>query len=387
MIRYITITLISIITSLYCFEFYLNYLENLPSKKKIKIYQSQTGKEFDTRNKIEVFLDLRKKYSNLTSTIVPKWYAIHQKTDLLPLSGLSNTLTLHCNENGYYTLFKSDRYGFNNPDDQWDKDNIEFFIVGDSFAMGECVNRPYDFGSVLRTISNKASLNLGYSSNGPNIQYAVMREYLDKRVKNILWMYYEGNDLQDMLDTLDNSKIINNYLNDLKFSQNLKSKQNKLDELNDINIKKQLDYHQERERRRTKYQTLRFIRLDKTKDTLKKIIKPEEENTFNKNDYLKFKNVLNLSKTLAKENGSKIYFIYLPSYKRLKGSSSKEENSQKKQVLSIVKDLDINLIDIEVEILSKKIEYLKIFPFGMYGHYNIDGYRIISNIIYDKIMN
>ena len=149
-----------------------------------------------------------------------------------------------------HTLFKSDRYGFNNPDDQWDKDNIEFFIVGDSFAMGECVNRPHDFGSVLRTISNKASLNLGYSSNGPNIQYAVMREYLDKRVKNILWMYYEGNDLQDMLDTLDNSKIINNYLNDLKFSQNLKSKQNKLDELNDINIKKQLDYHQERERRR-----------------------------------------------------------------------------------------------------------------------------------------
>ena len=200
-------------------------------------------------------------------------------------------------------------------------------------------------------------------------------------------MYYEGNDLQDMLDTLDNSKIINNYLDDLKFSQNLKFKQKKLDELNNINIKKQLDYHQERERRKTKYQILRFIRLDKTKDTLKKIIKPEEEKIFNENDYLKFKNVLSLSKTLAKENGSKIHFIYLPSYKRLKGSSSEEENNQKKQVLSIIKDLDISLIDIEAEILLKKIEYLKIFPFGMYGHYNIDGYRIISNIIYDKIIN
>ena len=61
--------------------------------------------------------------------------------------------------------------------------------------------------------------------------------------------------------------------------------------------------------------------------------------------------------------------------------------NQKKQVLSIIKDLDISLIDIEAEILLKKIEYLKIFPFGMYGHYNIDGYRIISNIIYDKIIN
>ena len=100
--------------------------------------------------------------------------------------------------------------------------------------MGECVNRPYDFGSVLRDISNKSSLNLGYSSNGPNIQYAVLREYLDNRVNNVLWMYYEGNDLTDMMGTLKSSKILNKYLNDLDFSQELKLKQVQLDELNKI---------------------------------------------------------------------------------------------------------------------------------------------------------
>ena len=38
------------------------------------------------------------------------------KNDLLPLSGLSNIKSILCNENGYYSSYLSDRYGFNNPD-------------------------------------------------------------------------------------------------------------------------------------------------------------------------------------------------------------------------------------------------------------------------------
>ena len=246
MLRYFFITVGSILLSLYSFEFYLNYSKKIPAQKRIKIYKEETGKEYDSRDKIEVFLELKKKYPKLTSTIVPKWYALYKQDNLLPLSGLSNSLTLHCNENGYYSIFESDRYGFNNPDHQWEKKEIDFFIVGDSFAMGECVNRPFDFGSVLRKNYDTVSLNLGYSSNGPNIQYAVLREYLDKRVKNILWMYYEGNDLQDLLDTFNNSKTLKKYLNDLSFSQNLKLKQVELDKLHKTNINDQLNYFKER---------------------------------------------------------------------------------------------------------------------------------------------
>ena len=50
------------------------------------------------------------------------------KTDipLMPLSGVSNRKTILCNENGYYAIYQSDRYGFNNPDQEWDKQKIEF---------------------------------------------------------------------------------------------------------------------------------------------------------------------------------------------------------------------------------------------------------------------
>ena len=59
---------------------------------------------------------------------------------------------------------------------------------------------------------------------------------------------------------------------------------------------------------------------------------------------------------------------------------------KKKKVISIVKELDINMIDIEREILLSNINPLDIFPFGMYGHYNIKGYEVISDIIFNKIV-
>ena len=41
--------------------------------------------------------------------------------NIFPLSGLSNVETILCNESGYFALYESDRYGFNNPDEEWDK--------------------------------------------------------------------------------------------------------------------------------------------------------------------------------------------------------------------------------------------------------------------------
>jgi hypothetical protein len=66
---------------------------------------------------------------------------------------------------------------------EWDKKEIEYLLVGDSFTHGACVNRPNDISSVLRNLSNKSVLNLGMSGNGPLIEYATLREYLDTNVK------------------------------------------------------------------------------------------------------------------------------------------------------------------------------------------------------------
>ena len=83
--------------------------------------------------------------------IAPKNF-FKDENNILPLSGVSNIKTITCNENGYYAIYDSDRYGFNNPDGEWDKKNIEYFLIGDSFTDGACVNEPNDIGSILKII-------------------------------------------------------------------------------------------------------------------------------------------------------------------------------------------------------------------------------------------
>ena len=56
------------------------------------------------------------------------------------------------------------------------------------------------------------------------------KEFLNKKPKKILWLYFEGNDLSDLNFELEN-EILNNYLLDENFSQNIILKQNQVDKL------------------------------------------------------------------------------------------------------------------------------------------------------------
>ena len=53
---------------------------------------------------------------------------------LMSLSGKSNTLTIQCNEDDYFAKYRSDRYGFRNPDEIWDKE-IDIVVLGDHTFM------------------------------------------------------------------------------------------------------------------------------------------------------------------------------------------------------------------------------------------------------------
>ena len=95
--------------------------------------------------------------------------------------------------------------------------------------------------------------------------------------------------------------------------------------------------------------------------------------------------ILKLSKDLAIKNGTKLYFIYLPSYYSFHDKDKNYWIKQKDEVELITSKLDIKFIDIKKELLIKDIDYKTIFPFGMQGHYNILGYKVISDIISNKL--
>ena len=156
---------ISCIISLYSIEFVFNVTNyqtiNNTLKKNIKQYEEQTNSAYDTRKKYIVYRDLKKKNSRVVPSIAPKNLFSDKNSDFLPLTGKSNSLTVYCNENGYWSTYLSDIYGFNNPNKYWEEKNIDFLILGDSFGKGACVNRPNDIASVLRA-KNLTGLSLSH---------------------------------------------------------------------------------------------------------------------------------------------------------------------------------------------------------------------------------
>ena len=55
-----------------------------------------------------------------------------------------------CNERGDWWRYKSDRYGYNNPDEVWDEKFIDLAFVGDSFTHGSCINGEKIYVELLR---------------------------------------------------------------------------------------------------------------------------------------------------------------------------------------------------------------------------------------------
>ena len=380
--EYLIITFLSTVTALYLFEAYLIFKqpiskEQLSTKNQIKeqilkeqLYENRTGKKFDKRTRLEILNDLREMNNEIQVPVSPNNY-INKNNAIFPFSSISNSKTIFCNENGYYTIYQSDRYGFNNPDDNWDSNEIEYFIVGDSFTHGACVNRPNDIGSVLRNLSKKSVLNLGYSGNGPLIEFATLREYMNSNVKKVLWIYFEGNDLSDLHIEMSD-KILMKYYDDVTFTQNLKLKQKEIDNLavNFIN-KEKTEKRQVESRQRG---TLVIKLIDFIKITnLRVLIYPPPQLTTN------LKKTLKLTKEFVNKNNSKLYFIYLPAYDRYK---TNYDDTGYNLIKDIVNQLDIPFIDIPQEVFEKEKNPLNLFPFKMNGHYNVEGYKKVSETIY-----
>lgn len=379
--EYFLIIFFSFFLALYCFEGFLIFKQNYNKEQQIKknLYEKKFKEKWDTRTLSEIYNDLKSTNNKITIRVFPTVYK-HDHYKTYPLSGISNSPTIYCNENGYYSIYESDRYGFNNPDEIWDSDYLEYVVLGDSFVHGACVNRPYDISSVLRTLSGKNILNLGYGANGPLIEYATLREYLDKNVKKILWVYFEGNDLKD-LRFEKNNKILSNYLFNLNYSQNLKFKQDEVNSMARNIIEKQ----NKKFNKIINLKLIDFIKASKTRNLiLPKIInifKESGENNYNPYPIYEFKKILQYTKNIATQKNAKLFFVYLPEYKRYSDKSYKNYNYI--LIKKLLKELEISMIDIHEDFFAKEKDPLNFFPFGLHGHYTPNGYRKVAEIIYN----
>ncbi len=386
----------SVLFALYLIEFFLIY-QYSHEKRLNEKYIKKNNINFDKRTKKEVYLKMKETDPTATITMSPANFVNNislDETGIYPLSGISNSQTLFCNELGYHAIYKSDRYGFKNPDEEWDrKENLEFVFIGDSFTQGACVNTEDDIPGNIRKFlkendKNPGVLNFGFRGQGPLGEYALLREYLSElKTKRVVLIYFE-NDLGNLLDEY-RQKFLLQYLNDDDYKQNLILKNEEKDKFVRSVVKKHLenlDKYQE------SFFENRLIKLIKLQNIRKIFVNTQPKVT---NEYV---DLLKKTKSLIEENNSKMYFVYLPSHKKyqksflrrniwtkLRGPIENHSFNSYKDIINLVKSLDIPLIDLHEELFKSMEDPMSVVPLRGNGHFNEQGYYLVAKAIFDRI--
>tara|TARA_B100001123_G_scaffold447301_1_gene604406 strand:- start:1463 stop:2776 length:1314 start_codon:yes stop_codon:yes gene_type:complete len=360
---YLIISLTGFVFLVYIFEGYLVYKNgsknNLISKK----------------NKYDFYFQLKKSNENIAIDVDPSNFLNNQDYKIYPLSGISGVLTIDCPGQ---TIWKSDKHGFNNDDNDWNERVIEYLIIGDSIAQGECVDRPDNIASMLKIFSKKKTLNLGYDGNGPLLEFATLREYLKPNVKNVIWLYNEKNDIDQLKNEIKN-KILIKYLKNLNFTQQLNLKQDQVDYTVNFHLEQNVRKYSKIKEIKKGYNLtnnlIKFLKVFKIRYLIYSYLKQK-----NNKIPIEFREILKNANILARQNNSNFYFIYLPEVRRY-NSLVYVDNFNK--IKLIVEDLKIPLIDIKQEVFEKEKNPLNLFPEKLPGNYNVKGYKKIAEVIYN----
>ena len=198
------------------------------------------------------------------------------------------------------------------------------------------------------------------------------------------------------------SSFLKKYF-DEELSQNLMYRQDEIDKtlLNFVNQEwNKLEKQKITKERKIKlYDSLKnIIKIHNLRIKIKSFLtsKPNKDYSYFKNnpsevriirgpvieeDLLVFKNILKKSDSIINQWGGKLYFVYLPPYEIYKGY----EPIYRKNNLQIVKENEIEIIDIHKEVFSKQKDPLSLFPFRLDGHYNAKGYNLIAETISKRI--
>jgi hypothetical protein len=361
---------ISLLVGLFTIEIILNFWQRPLEHKSASLLAI----EYDERTKLEVIQDLISEGVDAVPVITPS-DVLDLYEDFMPLGGISNKTTVGINETGVRMVYFSDRYGFNNPDSEWDSEEIQWLLTGDSFAEGVAVKPGEDIASQIRLITQNSVINLGRSGNGPLMDLAELSEYANKlQPKKVLWLYYEANDLKSDFIRDQKNNLLMRYLED-DFSQNLINRQDEIDSRLEAFVYKVID----QEKRLSLLQKTSWVRLNAIKTLFSSFKSVDYEINPKHSLFIK---ILKKAKNRVEGWGGKVYFVYLPMRQRYNDEFiSHDEYLKKSEVIDLVKSLGIQVIDIHQEVFIKDKDPFDLFSLRIGRHYNANGYAKVAKEI------
>jgi hypothetical protein len=383
--------------------------EALKSSERAKVAMAQ-GVQFDNRSKREVAEDLRRHAIDAVPAVFPKGLPEEQPdgsrtspiringVEVLPLSTISNKLNVVCKENGPYVMFQSDQHGFNNPPKVWNNTSVDVLAVGDSFTQIYCLPPEQIFVSLIRR-RYSATVNLGIEGNGPLCELGTIKEFAPYlKPKVVLWFYYEGNDLNDLISESRTTKLTS-YL-DSAYTQDLFNRQPEIDaallaylnnrkeksltrmELEDLS--KALRHPGELVAQLPNVIKLSQLRLNLGLVDSRKLARiPTDREMKARAAKIKpmvdlFSQVLSEAKRSVREWGGTLYFVYLPDWSRYAPESA--PNPDRDAALAAAASVGLPIIDVHQAFIAQK-DPLDLFPFRQEGHYTEEGNRIVADYV------
>ena len=399
--RIVKLFVIYLIVIIYSLEI-LTFLF-IPSEQKnmvdVKNTRIKLAKEkeinFDVRSQEQVYVDLKSKNESIKPGFL---YAKHfsnlkvfkeakRKNEIIPFRGPINGLTVSCAEDLQYKLIKNDKYGFKNNNTIYEN-KIQNFLLGDSYAEGLCENNKNDIAGHLNEKKNY-TINFGVTGTGPLISLAILREFRNYfKPKNVLYLYFEGNDLDELNYEKENATLIN-YLND-NFNQDYL---NKYDDIKSFLIKAEQEtekiiYSKSKNtfspNKKNKLDILKahlkdILEINNLRNIFKyKILKKQEE-FYDLN--LLYKTVEKMNDDTKKWNGNYI-FVYVPTWSRYFTKFTKYDAKidLKKEIINNLNSKNIKVLDL-TDYFNEIDNIKQYYPLGFLGHYNSKGYKKIAEII------
>lgn len=199
------------------------YLEkNIAKKSKIINKNAKKIEKLLADKNIKTKINL--KNDGYRSIVWPSlWDDLYSEIDSLnstypPLiAGLPLTKTYYCDEGEGFKKYMSDRFGFRNDDESWDK-RIKTIFIGDSFTHGACVDNSNTISNKYQEFSKKNSVNLGFSGNNSSHYLTYAKLFIPKIKPDEVFLVFYANDFKEDKKSIIEKVYIDNNAD--FFSQN-----------------------------------------------------------------------------------------------------------------------------------------------------------------------
>ena len=325
------------------------------------------GSEILYKKNLDYKNQLQKQKNNYGDSILPIVVPSYfHKEKFIPLGSVSSFYTLFQNENGFYPVYKNDRYGFNNNNELYKKE-IDAILIGDSFVHGCCVHQTENISSRMTDLGI-TTINFGAGDNSVLSELASYVEYADKfESKYVIWFYYEGNDFGSIPNEV-NSKVLYEYYLNNDFSQDLINSQN----LVNMTI---LDKFKNFETKSFFQNFSLFRRINYHLTNYKSDVPSKEI----------FYNVIERVSNDCKIKNKIFLFVYLPSWDRYYQEEIFNPGIDKDSILNNLANKNILYYDFDSEIKNSGIRPKEYFSQPR-GHYNSFGYKRISEELTNLIL-